>query len=65
VPEATVTTPDDYLALCERCLYDPTTAESIVRAQLEVAERDTDGARYWRQLLDAYEWWRSGLRATQ
>jgi hypothetical protein len=65
VPEATVTTPDDYLALCERCLYDPTTAESIVRAQLEVAERVTDGARYWRQLLDAYEWWRSGLRATQ
>lgn len=53
----TVWTPDQYLDLSRRLLYDEGLAERVVLEQLEVASRVTDRAAYWQLLLDCYRYW--------
>ncbi len=59
VAEGSATTIPEYRDLCRRCLYDEPFAERLVAAQLEVARRATDGAAYWRQIVELYGRWLS------
>jgi hypothetical protein len=58
VPAGTAWSVAEYAALCRRCLHDEAFATALMRAQTEVAERATDVAGWWTQLLASYDWWR-------
>jgi len=53
----TVTSTDDYLPMCRRCLYDEAFADRLAIEQQAVARRSTDLPGYWRQLSDFYDHW--------
>jgi hypothetical protein len=52
-------TPDGYIDLCRRMLYEDRFAEQVVTDQIEIAARATDRAAYWELLLDCYRHWLS------
>ena len=57
VERGSVRTPDEYVALCRRCLTDEAFADALARDQLAVARHVTDPHAYWRQLRDCHRWW--------
>jgi hypothetical protein len=54
VEVASADTPEEYLSLCRRVLYDAELAEAVIAEQRAVAERVTDPARFWDQILGLY-----------
>jgi hypothetical protein len=58
-PLGTATSVDDYRALGRRCLADGTFADRLALEQLELARRITDADRWWGEILDGYERWRT------
>ncbi len=58
VPAATAFDPDGYEERCRRLLHDRELAERVIAEQLEVVERVTDPAVFWREIADFYTDWR-------
>jgi hypothetical protein len=58
VLESTTTwTPEGYVELSRRMLYEEEFREGVVADQLDVAEHATDREAYWQFLLDCYRTW--------
>jgi hypothetical protein len=59
---ATAFSPEEYVALCRRLLYDETFANEVAAKQLEVATRVTDLNVFWQNLARCYRTWWGGAQ---
>jgi hypothetical protein len=57
VPSATAATPQQYLTICRRNLYEPEFASLVAAEQMRVAAAVSNPVRYWEQILNRYRDW--------
>ena len=65
IPQAAVTTVDEYRTVCDRCLHDEPFAEALMADQTRLARELSDPERLWYQIFDGYrEWLLASNRST-
>jgi hypothetical protein len=57
IAELTAYTVDEYLTIARRALYDESFADAVAAEQARRALELTDGAVFWKQILERYETW--------